>query len=218
MALPSKGELDRAGRRLKESESPSVKDQNIYHTYRASFQAPLNALVETIAPLVDAPNLIRVNTRLKQPKSVIAKLKRHQTKLSTIEDIGGCWIVVATTADARRAVGALSDSLDIVRRRDYCEQPRDGYRAFHLVARLSARHRVEIQIRTEIQNEWANLSEDLFHRVDPEIKYGGGPPALRSVLNDLSQRGADLDEVRAAVLESLAESSTLRVQVMAAEL
>lgn len=217
MALPSKGELDRAGRRLRESESPSDEDLALYNAYRTSFEPHLWSLVETIASAISDIAEISVDTRLKQPKSVIAKLRRHQTKLSTIEDIGGCRIFAETMLDARSIVDALSGSLDIVRQRDYWEGPRDGYRASHLIAQLSERHRVEIQVRTEIQNEWANLSEYLSHRVDPEVKYGGGPPTLRSDLDRLSWKGAELDEFRAALADLVAGSSALQRQVMAAE-
>ena len=218
MALPSKGELDRAGRRLRNSESPSDEDLDLYNAYRTSFEPHLRGLVETIASAISDIAEISADTRLKQPKSVIAKLRRHQTKLSTIEDIGGCRIIVETMPDARSVVGVLSDSLDVVRKRDYWDGLHDGYRAFHLIARLSERHRVEIQVRTEIQNEWANLSEDLFHRVDPEIKYGGGPPTLRSALDHLSQKGAELDEFRATIADLVSESSALQRRVVAAEL
>lgn len=217
MELPSKGALDRAGRRLRESAPPSDEDLNLYDAYRASFEPHLLKLVETTIPSLSDAVEISVDIRLKQPKSVIAKLRRHQTKLSTIEDIGGCRIVVETMLDARHIVHALSDALNVVRRRDYWEQPRDGYRAFHLVAQISERHRVEIQVRTVLQNEWANLSEDLFHRVDPEIKYGGGPPALRSALDHLSQQGAELDEFRATLADLVSESPALRRQILAAE-
>ena len=218
MALPSKGELDRAGLRLKESESPPDEDLNLYNAYRTSFAPHLRNLVKTIVSAIDDDAEISMDTRLKQPKSVIAKLRRHQTKLSTIEDIGGCRIIVETMLDARSVVDVLSDSLDVVRKRDYWDGLHDGYRACHLIARLSERHRVEIQVRTEIQNEWANLSEDLFHRVDPEIKYGGGPPTLRSALDYLSQEGAELDEFRATLADLVSESSALQRRVVAAEL
>lgn len=217
MELPSKGALDRAGRRLRESASPSDEDLKLYDAYRASFGPHLRSLVETTIPSLSDSVEIRVDTRLKQPKSVIAKLRRHQTKLSTIEDVGGCRIVVDTTLDARHIVDALSGVLDIVRQRDYWEQPRDGYRAFHLVTQASERHRIEIQVRTDLQNQWANLSEDLFHWVDPEVKYGGGPPMLRAALDRLSQKSAELDEFRATLAVLISESLTLQRQVLTTE-
>jgi ppGpp synthetase/RelA/SpoT-type nucleotidyltranferase len=46
---------------------------------------------------------------------------------------------------------------------------------------------VEIQIRTELQHKWAQLSEKLSDVIDPSIKYGGGSDLLRSQLARLSE-------------------------------
>ena len=116
--------------------------------------------------------------------------------------------------DARGVIQALADQFDIVRLRDYQTDPRAGYRSCHLVGQLSERHRVEIQVRTEIQNEWANLSEALAHRVDPEVKYGGGPPTLRSALDDLSSQGAKLDSALAGLLEVLPETAAVWLDLL----
>lgn len=83
MELPSKGALDRAGRRLRESASPSDEDLKLYDAYRASFGPHLRNLVETIIPSLSDAVEIRVDTRLKQPKSVIAKLPRTFPSLPT---------------------------------------------------------------------------------------------------------------------------------------
>ena len=45
---------------------------------------------------------------------------------------------------------------------------------------------VEVQVRTELQHSWAQLSEKLSDVVDASVKYGGGPEILRSTLLDLS--------------------------------
>ncbi len=188
---------------MKEPGAPPEDTLAVYDAYRSSFDAHLRSLVEAIIPLLEEFDVLSVNTRLKQSKSIVAKLRRHRTTLSTIEDVGGCRIVVSSMLDTRGVIQALADQFDIVRLRDYQTDPRAGYRSCHLVGQLSERHRVEIQVRTEIQNEWANLSEDLAHRVDPEVKYGGGPPTLRSALDDLSSQGAKLDTVLAALLDVL---------------
>ena len=194
---------------MKEPGAPPEDALAVYDAYRSSFDAHLRSLVEVIIPLLEEFAVLSVNTRLKQSKSVVAKLRRHPTTLSTIEDVGGCRIVVSSMLDTRGVIQALADQFDIVRLRDYQTDPRAGYRSCHLVGQLSERHRVEIQVRTEIQNEWANLSEDLAHRVDPEVKYGGGPPTLRSALEDLSSQGAKLDSVLAGLLEMLPENATI---------
>jgi len=45
---------------------------------------------------------------------------------------------------------------------------------------------VEVQVRTDIQEIWARLSEKLMDRHGLDVKYGGGPPEVRSRLDVLS--------------------------------
>ena len=37
---------------------------------------------------------------------------------------------------------------------------------------------VEIQVRTQLQHVWAELSEKLADRYGMDVKYGGGPEAI----------------------------------------
>ncbi len=55
---------------------------------------------------------------------------------------------------------------------------------------------VEIQLRTEVQHAWANMSETLAYEHDRLIKAGGGPQDLREQLERLSEQGRLIDESR----------------------
>jgi hypothetical protein len=68
---------------------------------------------------------------------------------------------------------------------DRRKTPSHGYRAVHFVVRLDGIP-VEVQVRTELEHSWAQLSEKLADMVGPAVKYGGGPELLRSTLLDLS--------------------------------
>ena len=128
---------------------------------------------------VDAGVEGTISSQVKQIDSVAAKLRRLPTmRLSVLEDIAGCRIVVATTMDADRLARACS-ALKISRKRNYHESPHNGYRALHLTVRAADGRPVEVQIRTEIEELWANLAERCAALVDPELKYGGGPQEFR---------------------------------------
>ncbi len=60
-------------------------------------------------------------------------------------------------------------------------EPSHGYRAVHV---MHGDHRgtVEVQIRTLLQHQWAELSE-LFDRISPGTKYGAGAPKYQQILN-----------------------------------
>ncbi|MHB8692482.1 MAG: hypothetical protein ACYDHH_14680 [Solirubrobacteraceae bacterium] len=99
---------------------------------------------------------------------------------------------------------------------DYVAEPKvDGYRAKHLVA-VDKGFRVEVQVRTGVQQEWADLVEDLDRQYGLRIKFGEVNPVLVAALRGASDamearsRGA-LDA--AATLEKLALVHRLAARV-----
>lgn len=52
---------------------------------------------------------------------------------------------------------------------------------------------VEVQIRTELQHLWAELSEKLADRYGEEIKYGGGNESIRSWLKEAAEYVSSLE-------------------------
>jgi hypothetical protein len=69
-----------------------------------------------------------------------------------------------------------------------------GYRAVHVVVTVNDRA-VEIQVRTEAQQKWAELSEKCADVIDPAIKYGGGDARFQGLLLRLSSRIAEIEEL-----------------------
>ena len=55
----------------------------------------------------------------------------------------------------------------------------------HIIATAQSRP-VEIQVRTELQHLWAQLSERLSDARGSAIKYGGGDPDIRQRLSEMS--------------------------------
>jgi ppGpp synthetase/RelA/SpoT-type nucleotidyltranferase len=103
-----------------------------------------------------------------------------------MQDIAGCRVIVANVVHQERFVASLRTvfpGATVIDRRD---KPSHGYRAVHIIAEISGKP-VEIQVRTELQHRWAEISEKLSDVVDSAIKYGGGPDELRTVLANASQ-------------------------------
>jgi putative GTP pyrophosphokinase len=63
--------------------------------------------------------------------------------------------------------------------------PSCGYRAIHVVAKVGGLP-VEVQIRTELQHAWAEVSEKLADIYGIALKHGGGPIVIRSILDAYS--------------------------------
>ena len=126
----------------------------------------------------------------KTTSSIIQKLKRESIRLSQMQDIAGCRIIVANGAEQDRAVRSLLDLFVTAAIVDRRKTPSHGYRAVHVIAREPLA--VEIQVRTALQQGWAEFSEGLSAQ-DPELKYGGGNPTLRDQLQRTSEYVAQLE-------------------------
>jgi hypothetical protein len=50
-----------------------------------------------------------------------------------------------------------------------------------------------VQIRTQLQDGWANVVEGLARSVAPSLKFGAGPPQLRNLVADLASLDADFE-------------------------
>ncbi|MTV25033.1 RelA/SpoT domain-containing protein [Nitriliruptoraceae bacterium ZYF776] len=140
----------------------------------------------------------RVTQRLKELATIRRKLVRegHRVQLSTMEDIAGARAVVPDLAALRRleARWLQNPSYPIEAHRDrIVDPPPSGYRAVHFVMRHKDR-RVEIQLRTRLQNEWGMLVEELGEASGFALKNGEGPPSVLEYLAGISDGLASLDE------------------------
>jgi len=129
---------------------------------------------------------------IKQIGSAAAKLRRMFTKLSGVEDIAGCRVIVPSPDDIDRLLVECM-TLRVSRVRDYYRVRSHGYRAMHLVVRAADERPVELQLSTLVQHAWANLVESFASIVDSELKYGGGPAQERCLLDQFSTWGRHVD-------------------------
>jgi ppGpp synthetase/RelA/SpoT-type nucleotidyltranferase len=182
--------LDRLGRRIAESETISEADladlQRVITTY--------DELLAVATPRVDQVveqarrslfvDLANPTSRPKTIGTIHDKLRRARNtgqgmRLSGMQDLAGIRVVGEMN---RRQQDQLCDLLQAEffheraapRRVDRRENPSFGYRAVHVIV-YPGRMPVEIQVRTNGQQLWANISEDLADVWGRQIRYGGDP-------------------------------------------
>ena len=159
----TRSQINRAGRRLRKAETPDEADRQIYDKFRATFAEPLAEVVEALRGVAGgAP----VTYRLKRFETTVEKLRRLTSDLARLEDIAGCRVVVPTMREQRDILGLIRQEFKIIRERDYQAEPRDGYRALHVVVHSQGKA-VEVQLRTELEDQWANTVERLADRLRP---------------------------------------------------
>ncbi len=183
----SKTQIDKLGERLKRDQV-SNEDLSMLSQYCDSFAEPYAEVVRIIRK-----HLASVSTgrEAKSHMSIMAKLKRESIRLSQIQDIAGCRIVVGYLSQQNWATELLSDLFEKITIVDRREHPSFGYRAVHVIAHVQNKL-IEIQVRTFLQQVWAEHSEAFFD-LDPEIKYGGGNESHRNFLVKFSEKTNEID-------------------------
>ena len=95
----SRAEIDRLGSRLRKMARPEGEDISLYVGWSRSFGAALGEVeseLDSRAGRIEQSGGFLRSSRIKQIGSVAAKLRRMRTKLSGLEDIAGCRVVVPT--------------------------------------------------------------------------------------------------------------------------
>ncbi len=196
--MPSRGEIDRLGEALRRGAvtgSDQVHDALTgYDAYR---QLVAQALDEVVSRIEEILPDMEISSRMKTPDSVIAKLRRTpQMRLSRMQDVVGCRFVVATLNDQDVAVSSLAGAFPTGRVDDIRQEPHSGYRAVHVIVKATSGDSVEVQVRTTLQQKWAELSEKVAYAMGMEVKYGGGPEAIRTMLDEMASEAAELDSLK----------------------
>jgi ppGpp synthetase/RelA/SpoT-type nucleotidyltranferase len=142
------------------------------------------------------------SVRVKTTISIVEKLKRESIRLSKLQDIAGCRVVVTDVVEQDRVVAVILEVFSKATVIDRRQQPSHGYRAVHIIIDIDGRL-VEVQIRTELQHLWAVFSETWADALDQSIKYGGGPPEIQENLKLKSEIVALIESGKQKLLADL---------------
>jgi putative GTP pyrophosphokinase len=150
--------------------------------WRAVHARPLGAATMGLRSRVSTMGCahIEVSQRLKRIPTIIDKLRREPgMNLGRMHDIGGCRAVLRSLDEVQRVQSRYAGDAVTVRTKDYVDQPKsDGYRAVHVIVKYQSRL-IEVQLRTQVQHEWAYTVESITSRFGLDIKAGGGPAPVR---------------------------------------
>jgi GTP pyrophosphokinase len=190
----SKTQIDRLGDRLRKSTVlriyPPADDIKLLDEYRRSFGEAYEHVVRTIREQL---RLEPTGRPAKSTTSIVEKLHRETIRLSQIQDIAGCRVIVSGVLEQDRVVDSLCKVFPETSVIDRRAEPSYGYQAVHVIAKISGKQ-VEIQVRTELQHLWAEFSEKLSDKVDPSIKYGCGPLVHQMLLAKASDVVASIEK------------------------
>ncbi len=201
----SKTQIDRLGERLKKGPTEE-SDLKLLEEYRKSFRDAYQSVIEQIQTIIySIPfgkdyKIELAGRPEKSTISIIEKLNRESSiRLSQLQDIAGCRLVVPDILEQDRIVSLLKKQFPNAPVIDRRSQPSHGYRAIHILVKHSEKL-IEIQLRSQLQHEWAELSEKLADKVDHAIKYGYGHPKILSFLYNLSVKINTCEQAELATL------------------
>ncbi|MGR3659901.1 MAG: RelA/SpoT domain-containing protein [Paracoccaceae bacterium] len=200
----SKGEVNRAGRRLAQNEATD-DDMGVIENWRASHNHILNTFQENLrrrAKLSDARTPVQ---RIKRLETIQNKLVRYpDMKLARMHDIVGCRVVFNNIEELERFRREFNKSrFSHIRRMkkgehnktfdryDYITNPKaSGYRGIHDVFEFRAKQggqskkaggekwnglNIEVQYRTQIQHAWATAVEICDKFTENHGKFSNAP-------------------------------------------
>ena len=169
-------ELDAAGQALVErSPGASLSSEDafaIVNNWRSSHAFPLNTMqmyLRSKSKQIDPNSLVA--QRMKRLSSIEAKLRRFSwLRFSEMQDVGGCRAIVKSVTSAERLVVEYNQSRikhPLIHEDDYISSPKkSGYRGYHLIYGYNSDknltyngHKIEIQIRSNLQHLWATAVE-----------------------------------------------------------
>ena len=173
------GEIIRNGNDAEKEHAIELLNQ-----WRYNHMLPLRNIRAIVDSCLDALGIkCTVVQRLKRMISIIEKITRYPTmSLSKMQDVGGIRIIVPEVADVKKVHDALikkSKRIIVLPPKNYIDKPKtDGYRSLHQVCKYQNEQdednnmRIEIQIRTMLQHDWATSVETLG--VIDKVSYKSG--------------------------------------------
>ncbi len=131
-------------------------------------------------------------------------------RLSQMQDLAGARIVVRDRLAQDKAVRIIGEDCAASGRTckvmDRRERPSHGYRAVHIIM-MWDQIPIEVQIRTELQDTWAQMTERVADRWGRGIRYGEDPDSP-----DESADARKIVELRRGIVGSLATLGDLIAQ------
>lgn len=193
----TKSQINKLGEKLRTATKLDTDTLSRLQQFRSSYDEPMfrtQTLLKEIG--------FEATSRLKTTNTIIEKLRREKTRLAEMQDIGGLRIVSEMDLTAQDGmVSKIVDKFPATKVIDRRIKPTYGYRAVHVIATLDDRP-IEIQVRTQLQDLWAQAMERFADEVGRDIRYGGTPTThskdvekLQTISNDIAQTEAILTEL-----------------------
>lgn len=218
----SRTAVDKLGKRLAATDTAADEDLDMLLELLSAYQEALDVTQARLRALGYQPT-----SRTKTTGVLIDKLRREHSGLKSVQDIAGTRIICEDRDEqdeiVAEVVRAFADGAREPKVKDRRVEPTHGYRAVHVVVTVLDLP-VEIQIRTERQDRWAQIVESMGDRWGRQIRYGQPPPdperpitpgsdIARGELWESVQALADLTDALEEWQQAVSEVDRLRQEI-----
>jgi ppGpp synthetase/RelA/SpoT-type nucleotidyltranferase len=191
----TKSQINKLGEKLRKAFKLDTETLSQLQQFRASYDEPM-LRAQTVLRNVG----FEATSRLKTTNTIIEKLRRERTRLAEMQDIGGLRIVCdMDLTEQDGIVNRIVDVFPITKVIDRRRRPSHGYRAVHVIATLDERL-IEIQVRTQLQDVWAQAMERLADEAGREIRYGGEPRKRGEDVENLLSISDEIAEIEVMLM------------------
>ena len=133
----------------------------------------INGIVVVDLPISD----LHVSSRVKTITTLRDKLKRDPAmQIPRVHDVMGVRVAAQMSLSVQDIfVKRIEQVLPVAQVSDIRKNPHSGYRAVHAIVKLPNGVFCEVQVRTVLQDAWANCYELAGDICGRDIRYGGKP-------------------------------------------
>lgn len=157
----------------------------VYNVAIREIENKIEILKDEFKTFYDYDLVDHINTRIKEPKSIIKKMNDRGLKITyrnmieNINDIAGVRVICPLKKDifsVRNLIQKLP-GLKVLKEKDYVTHPKpSGYSSYHMITGVPVALsqniiyvKVEIQIRTMAMDFWASLEHKMKYKPENEV-------------------------------------------------
>lgn len=198
--------------KIREEDKTFQKLMFIYEMAIKELNTKIEIMKEEHKVFYDYELIDHVNSRIKEPRSIIQKMKNKECRLTykemieNINDIAGIRIICPLKKDIFSVKNQLQKlpGMQIIKEKDYITNPKkSGYSAYHIIlgvpVMLSQQIiyvKVEVQIRTMAMDFWSSLEHKMKYKTieEPDKKISKEWVACAKIVNKLDSKIMLLNE------------------------
>ena len=171
--------------KIEEKTNTFEQLMTIYDMAIKELETKLNILQKEFRVFYQYDLIDHINTRIKEPKSILNKMTKkgydltYKEMIENINDIAGIRIVCQLKDDIFKIRNLIENTpgLIVEKEKDYVHKPKEsGYSGYHMIVKVPVSLskqtiyvKAEIQIRTMAMDFWASVEHKMKYKTEKEL-------------------------------------------------